>query len=43
LRTVDQWIADGVIPVRRYSRRCVRIPIKKAEAALQAFELEANL
>lgn len=38
VRTVDNWIADGIIPVRKYGRKCVRIPIAKAEEALERFE-----
>lgn len=37
VRTVDNWLAAGVIPAYRYGAKLVRIPIAKADAALEVF------
>lgn len=34
LRQLDYLVADGIIPVVRLGRRCVRIPVEQADAAI---------
>lgn len=41
MRTLDNWIQNKLIPVRRFSKRCIRIPVYEAEAALEKFQVHA--
>ena len=34
LRKLDTLIAEGVIPAIKFSKRCVRVPVKEADKAL---------
>ena len=37
LRSVDRWLSEGRLPHVRIGRRCIRIPVKEADAALEKF------
>ena len=37
LRTLDELVTAGIVPTIKLGRRCVRIPLDKADAALMAY------
>lgn len=37
LRTLDDLVTAGIVPTIKLGKRCVRIPLKKADAALMAY------
>jgi hypothetical protein len=40
MRSVDNWVAKGMIPVVRISPRCIRFHLPSVMAALRRFEVK---
>jgi predicted site-specific integrase-resolvase len=40
IRTIDRWIAKGIIPVIRISPRCLRFDVARCDQALRRFCVE---
>ena len=37
LRTLDDLVTAGIVPTIKLGKRCVRIPVETADAALMAY------
>ena len=37
IRKLDMLINDGVVPVIRFSQKCIRIPVAEADASVMRF------
>lgn len=36
INSIDNLIREGVIPVIRFSKKCTRIPVERADAAIES-------